>query len=169
MTTLQSQGTLMECTVCATRETIVLRELDRHASRATEALTRHCKYCLRDTLWQIVSHTRGVDSGLTHGAPGHEAIPGEAKSQGGERRKQRRCKMKMTGCIRDGDFEDVVTVLDASRTGIRFQSSRQYPKIWVQVAVPYTRGISNIFMSGRIVWRKSITPTLQEYGLRYDL
>jgi hypothetical protein len=105
-----------------------------------------------------------VDSRSTH-----DGIPCATNPQNSERRKQRRCKMKMMGCIRDGDSEDVITVLDASRKGIRFQSPKQYPNTWVQVAVPYTRGTSNIFMSGRIVWRKRITATLQEYGLLYDL
>jgi hypothetical protein len=103
----------------------------------------------------MASHTRG----------GYAAITNYPMT---ERRKTRRCKVEMTGCIRDGDSEDVITVLDASRNGIRFQSSKQYPSTWVQVAVPYMAGSSNIFMPGRIVWRKRITESLQEYGLQYD-
>lgn len=171
MATMRSQKMLMECTVCMAREMVALHELDRDALRANDSLSRHCKHCLQDTLWQIASHTRNVDSGSTHNAPttGYGAIPCETNSQQRDRRKQRRAKMKMTACIRARGSEDVVTVLDASRHGIRFQSSKQYAlNTWVQVAVPYMGGTSNIFMSSRIVWRKSITAGLQEYGLRYD-
>ena len=170
MTTLRSQEMMMECSVCTAREMIALPESYRDTLRAKNGLSRHCKSCLQNTLWQIASHTISTASGLTHSSPsiGRGAMPRETNSQKKESRKQRRCKIRMTACIRHAGSEEVETVLDASRYGIRFQSSNHYSCTWVQVAVPYTGGSSDIFVSGRIVWRKRLTARLQDYGLRYD-
>ena len=76
--------------------------------------------------------------------------------------------MRTVACLRHEASEEVVKVIDLSRTGIRFQSPRQYCLgTWLRVAAPYLDGNSSIFLSGRIVWRKLVKAGLLEYGLQY--
>ena len=85
-----------------------------------------------------------------------------------ESRRQRRLKVALKACVRLGGREDVVQVLDTSRGGIRFRSALVYVEpVFVDVAMPYTEGSENFFVSGRIVWRKTVQPGEFEYGLKY--
>src|SRR5574340_280347 len=79
-------------------------------------------------------------------------------------RRQRRLKVALKACVRLGGREDVVQVLDTSRGGIRFRSALVYVEpIFVEVAMPYTEGSENFFVSGRIVWRHTAQPGEFEY------
>jgi hypothetical protein len=74
-------------------------------------------------------------------------------------------------CIhREGFTEDVVTVLDMSRGGIRFLSLVDYrPGADVTVSVPFTPGGSNVFSKAKVV-RVQTRPRdgmLGEFGLQY--
>lgn len=71
---------------------------------------------------------------------------------GKEQRRSKRLRANFKACIRFGNDEDVVEVLDISRTGVHFSSLKLYqPGMYVQVSAPYTIGGNNIFSSGRIV------------------
>lgn len=63
---------------------------------------------------------------------------------------------------------DIVEVMNISRGGMCFRSSRTYREdSWIQVAVPYTEGAENIFVAGRIVRSRRINNALTEYGVEY--
>jgi hypothetical protein len=68
------------------------------------------------------------------------------------RRKHQRVRTNVQACIRQSGVEDVVvTCEDVSRGGIRFRTSRCFDLDRIlQVAVPYSPGGANIFVSARI-------------------
>ena len=78
--------------------------------------------------------------------------------------------MKTVACIgQPGPLADVVDVVNVSRGGVCFHSSRIYGEdTWVQVAVPYTPGSANIFVAGRIVRSRKMDNALIEYGVEYS-
>jgi len=79
-----------------------------------------------------------------------------------------RTKIKASACVCEPGNENVVSVVNMSREGLCFRSSREYvPDTWVRVAAPYTRGGSNIFQISRIVWKRDINAKEREYGVDY--
>jgi hypothetical protein len=87
-------------------------------------------------------------------------------------RKHTRISMKNAkACLhRPGFADDVVTVVDLSRGGVRFLSLIDYtPGQLVEVAVPYTAGGANVFTPAKIV-RVKCRPTADipgDFGLQY--
>lgn len=161
---------LMECTACTTRTTLSLSSSDFNLFQSHAVLLRLCQQCARETLWQMACHAAPASHGSAARnqivAPG--ALPVQNGPQDGNRRKQRRTSMRTVACVRHEASEDVVKVIDLSRTGIRFQSSRQYSLgTWLQVAAPYSDGASAIFLCARVVWRKLVKAGLFEYGVQY--
>jgi len=77
--------------------------------------------------------------------------------------------MKTVACIGPlGPEADIVEVVNISRKGICFRSSQTYHEdSWVQIAVPYTQGAVNIFVTGCIVRCRKISNDLTEYGVDY--
>jgi hypothetical protein len=72
------------------------------------------------------------------------------------------------GILLSSEPENVVSILDMSRGGLRLRTQQRYTvEQWVQVAAPYTIGGANIFQPGRIVWRKEQETALFDYGLKY--
>lgn len=86
-----------------------------------------------------------------------------------EKRKHGRINMKTVACVGPvGPRADIVEVMNISRGGMCFRSSRTYREdSWIQVAVPYTEGAENIFVAGRIVRSRRINNALTEYGVEY--
>jgi hypothetical protein len=58
----------------------------------------------------------------------------------------------MKSCIRAGETEEVVEVINLSRSGLCFEAWKHYlPDSTVEVASPFTIGSNNIFQRARIV------------------
>ena len=106
-------------------------------------------------MWETVPHKTEAD--------------GEQNSKKADRRKYARISMKTVACVgQPGPHADIVDVVNVSRGGVCFRSSRPYAEdTWVQVAVPYTPGAANIFVAGRIVRSRKMDSALTEYGVEY--
>ena len=79
-----------------------------------------------------------------------------------------RARMKTTACVCQPGREDVVNVVNMSREGLCFQSAREYvADTLVRVAVPYTPGVSNIFMIGRVAWVRTGSIEMNACGINY--
>jgi hypothetical protein len=152
--------TLLKCTSCLNTEEVAMNEVQLSVFQITHHITRRCSVCFSDTLWEAVPDT-----------PDPRSLPTEPGAPGSRpnRRKHARVSMKTSACVGSpGSREDVVEVINVSRGGICFRSSRIYNEdSWVQVAVPYTKGAANIFVAGRIVRCRVINGTLSEYGVEY--
>src|SRR5262249_55868572 len=122
-------------------------------------LSRSCDECRAATFWQA----------LPKPAEGN-AVPTTTVTCGkSTRRKSIRTMMKASACIsQPTGGRDVGPILDISRGGIAFRSSRTYPvNSWIELAAPYTEGGANIFVAGRIVWQRQTHAGFQEYGVQY--
>lgn len=80
-----------------------------------------------------------------------------------------RPKLNMTACVCQPGSEDIVPVLNMSRQGLCFESSREYiPETMIRIAAPYSpTGSANIFMIARIVWAKKNGTEPNRYGIEY--
>ncbi|MGO9127301.1 MAG: PilZ domain-containing protein [Terriglobales bacterium] len=79
-----------------------------------------------------------------------------------------RTKMKMTACICQPGSEDVVEVANISRGGVCFRSTREYvADTFVRVSAPYTPGMANIFVIGRVAWQRLASGNANECGIEY--
>ena len=115
-----------------------------------------CDVCSANTVWEPVPD---------------KTLPEEllATGKNREKRKYGRINMKTVACIGPlGPEADIVEVVNISRKGICFRSSQTYHEdSWVQIAVPYTQGAVNIFVTGCIVRCRKISNDLTEYGVDY--
>jgi hypothetical protein len=164
---------VLRCADCSTREVRHLNEVELLVVESNRQLVSECKACARNTTWTA------VDADLSGVVADAEAsvVPAVATQQapvhdGKDRRRHVRVKMRAAkACIMQPNLpDDIVDVLDVSRGGLRFTSLHEYQRgTWVQVAVPYTPGGANIFVSARIVRVQGVKGDNQrrEYGLQY--
>jgi hypothetical protein len=88
--------------------------------------------------------------------PAHESVSylnvGPVARTVDERRHKRIAVRHMKACIRQGETEEVVDVIDMSRSGLCFEAWKHYlPDSSVLVASPFTLGSNNIFQRARII------------------
>jgi len=151
---------LLQCTACQNCEETSLNEVDLSVFQITHRLTRKCQACSANTVWETVPHKTGASD---------EQNQLLASGKKPDKRRYARICMKTVACIGPpGPQADLVDVVNISRGGVCFCSSRIFGQdTWVQVAVPYTPGAANIFVAGRIVRSRKMSGTLIEYGVEY--
>jgi rRNA maturation protein Nop10 len=154
---------VLECGGCHIRELIYLNESELEVLETSNSLARHCKRCVDYTVWKKSTVEGGV---IETSAP----APVKTLERTGNERRESRREVHVTTCVRSVDFgDDIVKSRNASRGGLCFESNRQYSKGWkIEVAIPFTRGGANIFLSGQIA---RVQPTqdssLTIYGVAY--
>lgn len=88
-----------------------------------------------------------------------------------EMRREPRREIRVAACIRCYQFssEDIVDTRNVSKGGLCFASTRVYAPSWdVDVAVPYSHGGGNIFLSGRIARVQYLSAErIKLYGVSY--
>ena len=146
---------LLKCSTCQSCEQAALNEVEFSVFQITHHLTRKCQACSANTVWETVPHKAEAD--------------GERNGKEPDKRKYARISMKTVACVgQPGPRADVVDVVNVSRGGVCFHSSRIYAQdTWIQIAVPYTPGAANIFVAGRIVRCRKLDGDLTEYGVEY--
>ena len=151
-------ASVMRCETCRTKENVALDEIQRSVLEINHRLCRACDVCATATLWSELDQ------------PIAAADIDGPEASGADRRKQFRVKMKTAACIcLPGGQTDITQALDVSRGGVGFRSSHEYLEdTWVRVAVPYIPGSANIFVSGRIAWRRPGSDGMCEYGVQYS-
>ena len=172
--TEQNVGRLvLQCSPCARQELVYLSEIELMVFEEMKVIPRRCENCKTETLWS--EPTILGDAGLILGTdsfvdPSAMVTP---KREGTiNDRRFRRTEMKhVKACLhRANQEDDIVTVLDMSRGGIRFVSLVDYaPGMRIEVAVPYTEMGANVFTPGRIARVKSrpMSDLPGEFGLEY--
>ncbi len=148
--------TLLKCSQCGKKVIFALNEIEFRVFDANQRLSHACETCGRTVLWLPV---------LTETKPEQTGPRGRILQD----RKHIRTKMKTVACIQEpGGGEEIVSVLDVSRGGMSFRGTRIFEvNGWIHFAVPYTPGAANIFVSGRIAWRKELEDGQYEYGVQY--
>ncbi len=149
---------LLACNSCRAQSVLLLTAVEHELLVTSERIHRLCDACGETSVWKRVPNPDG--------AAVQNAIGKKADYR--NRRRYSRVSVKLWGYIVEGGNEDSVPILDMSRDGIRFRSSRKYEADQVvQVAVAYMAGTANIFVPGRVVWRSGEGNAEYEFGLRF--
>ncbi len=157
---------VVECTLCSSREPVTLDDLELVVLRAGQRLSRHCRKCSQTTPCTAVPVDPGSFALPEENAPAAAGAPA-TESPARPVRRHKRLNVKLPGCVSIGDAADEVQVTNTSTGGLCFQTHKTYRVgEWVKVAVPFTRGAVNFFVSARVVWG---TPgaVWNTYGLQY--
>jgi hypothetical protein len=162
---------LLECSKCLVREVIYLEEFETEVYQANRYIYHTCRRCRESTVWNETAHERTErvrETFLLRPAPPPEPRP-EPRNRNGRRHDRIRCKLR--ACIRyQQHYEDeVLEIKDVSRGGACF-TTRKYlaPGTKIEIAVPYSLGMANIFVPAEIVRLNAIPDkNLYECGAAY--
>ena len=143
----ESQGgiarLLLECIRCGSHEVACLDERQLEDLESMRTVARACRACVAPTLWK---HAPEEIS---------ELFPPPASPETGEviRPRKKRISSRVNACIRRPGFADEIAVCEnLSAGGLCFRSRRPFPQgERVDVALPYIKGASNIFVPAKIV------------------
>jgi PilZ domain-containing protein len=160
---------LLECDACKAREVVYLNELETDVFEGNHSLPRSCSQCGTWTLWR---QTAGELPGGNSKVQSEVAQESSAVQldQAKNKRKHVRVRVKMKACIRHPGFEEeIVEVKDLSRGGLSFVSPKAYMEgSRIEVAVPYSKGKANIFVTARISRALKVKDKgLTKYGAHY--
>jgi len=162
---------LLECAKCRLREEIYLEEYEAEVYHANRFIYHPCARCRESTIWKETTFgPANIEQprAIPRPAPTAESVP-TAQFKNTRRHKRIRCNLQ--ACIRgQRDYdEEVLEVKDVSRGGICFMT-RKYlaPGTRIDVAVPYSKGMENIFVPAEVVRIRTISEnTPYECGAAY--
>ncbi len=167
--------TLLQCGKCGLREVIYLEEFEAEVFHANRYIYHTCNRCHESTIWNETKHDptewmREISPPPPPPAPPPPPEPVPMPRSKNERR-HNRIGCKLRACIRfESHFEDeVLEINDVSRGGVSF-TTRKYlaPGTKIEIAVPYSAGMANIFVPAEIVRLKPIPDkNLYECGAAY--
>ena len=142
-----TEGAVLECTRCKNREAISLDDFELEVLEANGQLSRSCQRCRDVSLWRKSREEIPEPEIVT------PATSPEIPAQRQNRRREVRREMKVTACVRTTRLgQDLVKTRTVSRHGLCFTSPWEYTQgESVEVAVPYSRTGSNIFLPAKIV------------------
>jgi hypothetical protein len=161
---------LLHCRACDLPGEVILTGIDALIFEASGAITRLCPRCCERTRWK--QETGGNQSGQSRGPlPAHSPgthpkqpvaalplathiEPLQPKPRTKDERRSSRIQFKgAKACLQTPvRGTDVVLMVNMSRSGLRFVSSKRYDTgDWMKVAAPYTPGGNNIFVPAEIV------------------
>src|SRR5271157_4160731 len=164
--------TLLECAKCRLREVVYLEEFETEVYHANRYIYHDCKRCRESTIWNETAHEPTERMGIAWPPPAPPPPPQPpAEPRTKNERQYNRIHCNLQACIRYNQYyeEEVLEVNDVSRGGISF-TTRKYlaPGSKIDVAIPYSPGMANIFVPAEIVRIKEIPDKgLYEYGAAY--
>ena len=162
---------ILQCSECKISSVVELGEVDMVVMECVPVLGHFCTNCNTKTLWeppQSLTDELLVTGSAVFSMPTrrqHQQQEMLKQIRPGGTREQRRFRrvalQRVRACIRSvGRTEDVTSVMDFSRGGLRFTSTVDYQAgERVEVAVPFTPGAGNIF-----VWAKVVRVLLRARG-----
>jgi PilZ domain len=136
----------LACDSCHTRETVQAGEVALGVLDDEHGISRFCKRCQTSTRWRPWQ----ADPTVAPPAASSQSKPEPPRTRPNTR-KDVRAKVTARALIRSGNFSDEVVCQDMSRGGLCFDSRKRYsPGEEIQVAVPFTPGLENVFVPARI-------------------
>ena len=161
----------LECAKCRLQEEIYLEEFESEVYHANRFIYHPCARCRESTIWKetkFEATNRELATAIL--PPGPPLEPGPTP-QFKNTRRHKRIRCNFQACIRGqkNHEEEVFEVKDVSRGGICFMT-RKYlaPGTKIDVAVPYSRGMVNIFVPAEVVRIRTISEnTPYECGAAY--
>ncbi|MFZ0960736.1 MAG: PilZ domain-containing protein [Terriglobia bacterium] len=164
--------TLLECSKCRLREVVYLEEFESEVYQANRCIYLTCKRCREATIWNEAAHEPKEREPM---APPHPPDPPPRPAPAPrikDERRHTRINCRLRACIRynkERYDEEILEVNDVSRGGVRFNTRRYLaPGTKIEIAVPYSPGMANIFVPAEIVRLKAIPDkNLYECGAAY--
>lgn len=153
---------LLQCAGCKNLEVICLDEFELEVLEVDGNISRTCKRCRDASLWRMSKSD--VPTAETTAS-----IPAPAQVQ--ERRREPRRPLAVTACVRTARLgDDLVKTRTVSRTGLSFVSSWNYVAgDDLEVAVPYSQGGGNLFMTAKIARVQYLeSEATRIYGVAYN-
>lgn len=161
---------LLQCTYCRSREVAYLNEIELRAFETNRGIARHCRACGVPSIWTQAAHED--EEKLTSRPRARRGSEPDSVPEGGEQRERKRMRLKtrLTACIRQQGTDDELAVCeDISPMGMCFRSKRLYEAgTLVDVAVPYSPDVANIFLPAKIVYSEKLPKAgLFRHGTEY--
>src|SRR6185437_13831579 len=157
---------LVECTHCRSRELAYLDSRELKEFEANKLFARHCRSCESPTIWKQPGEPAGNSSSEeTRRRAGDTRI---AATLAG--RETTRYDAHLTACVREKPGKEEMAVCEnVSRQGIAFRTRNKYEEgSRVEVAVPYTPGMANVFVPAVVVHVRPVpTAGLYRHGAKY--
>lgn len=162
--------TLLRCLSCQRLEVAYLDEFETDLFLVQHNLPRLCNHCGGWTTWTQPYGKLFAAAGelLRPNSP----VPGSDRviaSANRERRSHGRMHLEAVACIRQPEVgHEVVLATDLARGGLSFLSPTKYEQgTPIEVAVPYSSRVPNIFAPARIVSSRSVTDDTFAYGVSF--
>jgi hypothetical protein len=165
--------TLLECSKCRLREVVYLEEFETEVYKANRCIYRTCKRCRESTIWNEAAHDPKKPKQMDSPPPPElPPPPGPAPRTRNERR-HNRINCHLRACVRynkEHYDEEILEVDDISRGGVCFTTRRYLaPGTNIEIAVPYSPDMANIFVPAEIVRFQAIPEkNLYECGAAYQ-
>jgi hypothetical protein len=162
--------TLLECAKCQLRKVVDLEEFEAEVYYANRYIYHTCNRCRESTIWKETAH-EPTEREPVGPPPPPAPTPEPAPAPRSEIvRQHNRINCKLKACIRfKHDDEEVLEVDDVSRGGCGFTTYKYLPPgTTIEVALPYSPGMANIFVPAEIVRRRHIPEQyMYQYGAAY--
>lgn len=155
---------LVECTHCRSQELAYLDSRELKEFEANRLFARTCRSCQAPTIWKQPSEPTAPSTGK---AIQREKSKPASDSSG---RETTRYETRLTACVREKPgTEEMAVCENVSRQGIAFRTRNKYKEgLQVEIAVPYTPGIANVFVPAVVVHVRAMpTAGLYRHGARY--
>lgn len=154
---------LVECSHCRCQELAYLDSRELKEFEANHLFARHCRMCESPTIWK-----QPLESISRSGT--QESRQGIGSSSTSPERETTRYETRLTACVREKPgMEEMAVCENVSRQGIAFRTKNRYREgSQVEVAVPYTPGMANVFVPAIVIHVRALpTAGLYRHGARY--
>jgi hypothetical protein len=162
---------LLRCVTCRQLEVAYLDEFEAELFLAQHNLPRLCSRCGGWTTWaQPYGQTFEAAGEILQTSNPAQALDRVLARGERNRRTHGRIRLEAVACIRNPDVgEEVVLAADLARGGLSFFSSTNYTEgSQIEVAIPYSSRVPNIFAPARIVSsRRSSYEKFNQYGVTF--
>lgn len=157
---------LVECSHCRSQELAYLDSRELKEFEQNHLFARQCRMCEAPTIWKqpLESMVRG------NGSDKQREAGGSALNTASPERETTRYDTRLTACVREKPgTEEMAVCENVSRQGIAFRTKNRYQEgAQVEVAVPYTPGMANVFVPAIVIHVRALpTAGLYRHGAKY--
>ncbi|MGB6876721.1 MAG: PilZ domain-containing protein [Candidatus Acidiferrales bacterium] len=157
---------LVECSHCKCQELAYLDSRELKEFEANHLFARQCRMCESPTIWkqplESMSRAGTADS--------HRESAGSGTASASPERETTRYETRLTACVREKPgTEEMAVCENVSRQGVAFRTKNRYREgSQVEVAVPYTPGMANVFVPAIVIHVRALPAAgLYRHGARY--
>lgn len=156
---------LVECTHCKSQELAYLDSRELKEFETNHLFARQCRLCEAPTIWK-----QPLES-ISHAGNSQARREGTGSlATASPERETTRYETHLTACVREKPgAEEMAVCENVSRQGVAFRTKNRYVEgAHVEVAVPYTPGMANVFVPAVVIHVRPLpTAGLYRHGAKY--